>query len=65
MNGAALAGGFVDKVVLFYAPKIAGKSSVPLARSPRFDRNPLQIARTQMFGPDICIQAYPRKPARK
>jgi diaminohydroxyphosphoribosylaminopyrimidine deaminase / 5-amino-6-(5-phosphoribosylamino)uracil reductase len=65
LNGAALAGGFIDKVVLFYAPKITGKSGVPLARSPRFDRHPLQIARTQMFGPDVCIEAYLRKPARK
>lgn len=65
LNGAALAGGFVDKVVLFYAPKIAGKSGVPLARAPRFDRNPLQLARTQVFGPDVCIEAYLRKPPRK
>jgi diaminohydroxyphosphoribosylaminopyrimidine deaminase / 5-amino-6-(5-phosphoribosylamino)uracil reductase len=65
LNGAALAGGFVDKVVLFYAPKIAGKSGVPFAHAPRFDRNPLQISRTQVFGPDVYIEAYLRKPPRK
>jgi diaminohydroxyphosphoribosylaminopyrimidine deaminase/5-amino-6-(5-phosphoribosylamino)uracil reductase len=65
LNGAALAGGFVDKVALFYAPKIAGKSGVPLAHAPRFDRNPLQVACTQVFGPDVYIEAYLRKPPRK
>src|SRR5580700_2374225 len=65
LNGAALGSGLVDKLVLFYAPKIAGKSGVPLAHAPKFDRNPLRDIRTQQFGPDVCIEGYVHKPARK
>jgi diaminohydroxyphosphoribosylaminopyrimidine deaminase / 5-amino-6-(5-phosphoribosylamino)uracil reductase len=64
VNGSALAGGFVDKVALFYAPKIAGFSKVPLAHAPKFDRNPLQKVSTRQFGPDLCIEAYVRKNSR-
>lgn len=39
LNSAALAGGFVDRLVLFYAPKFAGHATVPfstgLAATPR------------------------------
>ena len=65
LNGAALSSGFVDKLVLFYAPKIAGKSGVPLAHAPKLDRNPLRDIRTQQFGLDVCIEGYVHKPARK
>jgi len=65
LNGSALAGGFVDKVALFYAPKIAGRSDVPLAHAPKFDRNPLQSIRTQMFGADVYIEGYTHKPVRE
>ncbi|HVB59284.1 MAG TPA: bifunctional diaminohydroxyphosphoribosylaminopyrimidine deaminase/5-amino-6-(5-phosphoribosylamino)uracil reductase RibD [Candidatus Acidoferrales bacterium] len=34
LNGAALTAGIVDKMVLFYAPKIMGTGGVPLARIP-------------------------------
>jgi diaminohydroxyphosphoribosylaminopyrimidine deaminase / 5-amino-6-(5-phosphoribosylamino)uracil reductase len=64
LNGTALAGGFVDKVVLFYAPKIAGKPSVPFAHAPRFDRNPIRDVRTRLIGPDVCIEGYLHKTAR-
>jgi diaminohydroxyphosphoribosylaminopyrimidine deaminase / 5-amino-6-(5-phosphoribosylamino)uracil reductase len=65
LNGAALGSGLVDKLVLFYAPKIAGTSDVPLAHAHQFDRNPLQDVRTRQFGPDVCIEGYLRKPTRK
>ena len=32
LNGAAIAEGIVDKMVLFYAPKIMGTGGVPLAQ---------------------------------
>jgi diaminohydroxyphosphoribosylaminopyrimidine deaminase / 5-amino-6-(5-phosphoribosylamino)uracil reductase len=65
LNGTALAGGFVDKLVLFYAPKIAGKSVVPLALAPKFDRNAVHDIRTRQFGPDVCIEGYLPKSSRK
>jgi diaminohydroxyphosphoribosylaminopyrimidine deaminase/5-amino-6-(5-phosphoribosylamino)uracil reductase len=58
MNGAALAAGLVQKLVLFYAPKIAGGSRVPFALAPKLNLPPLRDVRTQQFGPDIAIEAY-------
>lgn len=58
LNGAALAGGIVQKLFLFYAPKISGESRVPLALAPQQTLPPLQIVRAQPFGPDIALEAY-------
>jgi len=65
LNGAALAAGLVDKLALFYAPKIAGDGGVPFAFAPKLDRNSLRDMRTRQFGPDICVEAYPHRPSRK
>jgi diaminohydroxyphosphoribosylaminopyrimidine deaminase/5-amino-6-(5-phosphoribosylamino)uracil reductase len=58
LNGAALAASLVHKLVLFYAPKIAGEASVPFARMPRLTQTPLQDLRLQQFGPDIAVDAH-------
>jgi diaminohydroxyphosphoribosylaminopyrimidine deaminase/5-amino-6-(5-phosphoribosylamino)uracil reductase len=58
LNGAALAAGVVHKLVLFYAPKIAGEIHVPFALAPKLNLPPLRNVRTQQFGPDIAIEAY-------
>ena len=58
LNGAALAAGIVHKLVLFYAPKIAGSSRVPFAFAPKLSLPSLHNLRTQQFGPDIAIEAY-------
>jgi len=58
LNGAALAAGIVHKLVLFYAPKIAGESRVPFALAPKLNLPPLRDVNTQQFGPDIAIEAY-------
>jgi diaminohydroxyphosphoribosylaminopyrimidine deaminase/5-amino-6-(5-phosphoribosylamino)uracil reductase len=58
MNGAALKAGLVQKLVFFYAPKIAGESRVPFALAPKLNLPPLRDVRTQQFGPDIAIEAY-------
>jgi diaminohydroxyphosphoribosylaminopyrimidine deaminase / 5-amino-6-(5-phosphoribosylamino)uracil reductase len=60
LNGAALAAGLVQKLVLFYAAKLGGRSDVPLflasgAKLPAYD-----IRGFQQFGPDIAIEAYLR-----
>jgi diaminohydroxyphosphoribosylaminopyrimidine deaminase / 5-amino-6-(5-phosphoribosylamino)uracil reductase len=58
LNGAALDAGIVHKLVLFYAPKIAGDNRVPFAIAPKLKLKPLQIARARQFGPDMAIEAY-------
>ena len=62
LNGGALAAGFVHKLFLFYAPKIAGENRVPFALAPKLNLAPLKIVRTQQFGPDIAVEAYLRDP---
>jgi diaminohydroxyphosphoribosylaminopyrimidine deaminase/5-amino-6-(5-phosphoribosylamino)uracil reductase len=58
LNGAALAASLVHKLVLFYAPKIAGEVGVPFAHAPRFTQTPLQDLRIRRFGPDFAVDAY-------
>jgi len=60
LNGAMLAGGWVDKLVLFQAPLLLGASAVPLAEMPGMEgtrtvRGPLQC---ESVGPDVMIEAY-------
>jgi diaminohydroxyphosphoribosylaminopyrimidine deaminase/5-amino-6-(5-phosphoribosylamino)uracil reductase len=61
LNGATLAAGIVDKVVLFYAPRIMGASGVPFAvtPSPRLQTAPgLANVALRRYGPDIAVQGY-------
>jgi len=62
LNGAALSAGIVHKLVLFYAPKLGGKSSVPFMHEPNDTLPPLRICSFQQFGPDVAIEAYLRNP---
>jgi diaminohydroxyphosphoribosylaminopyrimidine deaminase / 5-amino-6-(5-phosphoribosylamino)uracil reductase len=63
LNGAALKAGLVHKLVLFYAPKLAGHSRAPLVLAERTRLPHLHIRSFQQFGPDIAIEAYVRPPA--
>ena len=56
LNGSALAAGVAHKLILFYAPKLAGHSSLPfmLTSNPVFPRFHIQSVR--QFGPDVAIQ---------
>lgn len=64
LNGAALAAGIVDKVVLFYAPQISGRTDVPFAASS--SKLPaIRITSIRRFGPDICIEGIIRDPYGK
>ncbi|MHB8485438.1 MAG: bifunctional diaminohydroxyphosphoribosylaminopyrimidine deaminase/5-amino-6-(5-phosphoribosylamino)uracil reductase RibD [Candidatus Acidiferrales bacterium] len=61
LNGAALAQGLVDKMVLFYAPKIMGDGGVPMAQLPSrwFERSPaLSQLSFRRYGPDFAVQGY-------
>ena len=62
LNGAALAANLVDKLVLFYSPKLAGKATVPFVRGlgipPRI--RSYQVCERQ-FGGDFCVEAWLRE----
>jgi diaminohydroxyphosphoribosylaminopyrimidine deaminase / 5-amino-6-(5-phosphoribosylamino)uracil reductase len=58
LNGDALAAGFVHKLMLFYAPKIAGDNRVPLAFASRLTLSSLHNVRAERFGPDIAVEGY-------
>ena len=67
INGAALASGIVDKVFLYYAPKIlAGTGSVPFATGPGFahmsDAACVKSIRLHRFGEDFAVEGYLRDP---
>jgi diaminohydroxyphosphoribosylaminopyrimidine deaminase/5-amino-6-(5-phosphoribosylamino)uracil reductase len=67
INGAALASGIVDKVFLYYAPKIlAGTGSVPFASGPGFahmqDAASVKAIKLHRFGEDFAVEGYLRDP---
>jgi diaminohydroxyphosphoribosylaminopyrimidine deaminase/5-amino-6-(5-phosphoribosylamino)uracil reductase len=66
VNGAALASGVVDKVFLYYAPKILGAGSVPFASDtgPRQLGEALRIQHLNLhrFGDDFAVEGYLRDP---
>ena len=67
VNWAALAANVVDKVFLYYAPKIlAGTGSVPFAAGAGF-RHMSQAAQVKhlhlhRFGEDFAVEGYVRDP---
>jgi len=65
LNGAMLERGLIDKMVLFFAPKIIGGPQAPANFSfAGFDRMDQAIALERVLvrtiGQDICITGYPR-----
>jgi diaminohydroxyphosphoribosylaminopyrimidine deaminase/5-amino-6-(5-phosphoribosylamino)uracil reductase len=61
LNGAALEAGIVDKMILFYAPKIMGIGGVPMACIPSkwFPKSPaLTNITINRYGRDLCVQGY-------
>lgn len=61
LNGAMLQADLVDKMVLFYAPKIMGDGAVPMAQLPSqwFKRSPaLSQLSFRRYGPDFAVQGY-------
>lgn len=70
VNWAALASGIVDKVFLYYAPKIlAGMGSVPFAAGTGFrgvgDAAYVRSFRLHRFGEDFAVEGYLRDPYRE
>ena len=67
VNWTALAANVVDKVFLYYAPKIlAGSASVPLAAGPGFqhvnEAAEVKRVRLHRFGEDFAVEGYLRDP---
>jgi diaminohydroxyphosphoribosylaminopyrimidine deaminase/5-amino-6-(5-phosphoribosylamino)uracil reductase len=67
VNWAALAAGIIDKVFLYYAPKIlAGGGSVPFATGAGFRRMSdaayVKQLRLHRFGEDFAVEGYLRDP---
>jgi diaminohydroxyphosphoribosylaminopyrimidine deaminase/5-amino-6-(5-phosphoribosylamino)uracil reductase len=67
VNGAAIASGIVDKVFLYYAPKIlAGTGAVPFASGPGFqkmsDAAYVRSLRLHRFGEDFAVEGYLKDP---
>jgi diaminohydroxyphosphoribosylaminopyrimidine deaminase/5-amino-6-(5-phosphoribosylamino)uracil reductase len=61
LNGAALQAGVVDKVLLFYAPRIMGTRGVPFARisGQWFAKGPtLSNLTLRRVGPDFAVEGY-------
>jgi diaminohydroxyphosphoribosylaminopyrimidine deaminase / 5-amino-6-(5-phosphoribosylamino)uracil reductase len=62
LNGAALGADLVDKVALFYAPKIMGTGGVPMARIPAaqwFPKSPaLKDLSVNPCRPDFVVEGY-------
>ncbi len=57
LNGAAFTAGIVRKLVLFYAPKVAGSGRVPFLHIANPLMLRLDIRSIQQFGPDFAIEA--------
>ena len=67
VNGTALAAGVVDKVFLYYAPKIlGGAGSIPFAAGAGFEdaRHAAQVKHLHLhrFGEDFAVEGYLRDP---
>jgi diaminohydroxyphosphoribosylaminopyrimidine deaminase/5-amino-6-(5-phosphoribosylamino)uracil reductase len=68
LNGAALQAGIVDKMILFYAPKIMGTGGVPVARIPSswFAKSPaLKNLRLTEYGADFVVEGYFHDPYKQ
>jgi diaminohydroxyphosphoribosylaminopyrimidine deaminase / 5-amino-6-(5-phosphoribosylamino)uracil reductase len=61
LNGAMLDAGLVDKMILFYAPRVLGTATVPVAkhRVRSIQKIPmLQNIALHRFGPDFAVEGY-------
>jgi len=56
LNGAALSAGVVHKLVLFFAPKLAGRAVVPFVSALPSAIHTLRLRSFQQFGPDVAVE---------
>jgi diaminohydroxyphosphoribosylaminopyrimidine deaminase/5-amino-6-(5-phosphoribosylamino)uracil reductase len=64
VNGAALGSGEVDKVFLYYAPKIFGEGGVPFLAGESLHGEAQRVQRFELhrFGQDFAVEGYLRDP---
>ena len=64
VNGAALASGEVDKVFLYYAPKILGEGAVPFIAGEGLRGKAQCVQRSELhrFGEDFALEGYLHDP---
>jgi diaminohydroxyphosphoribosylaminopyrimidine deaminase/5-amino-6-(5-phosphoribosylamino)uracil reductase len=60
LNGSALAANLVDRLFLFYAPKIAGRTDKQFTTGPAFRELKLHEKTLLEFGPDFAVDALVR-----
>jgi diaminohydroxyphosphoribosylaminopyrimidine deaminase/5-amino-6-(5-phosphoribosylamino)uracil reductase len=67
VNGAALASGEVDKVFLYYAPKIFGDGAVPFISGEALHGRAQCVQRLELhrFGEDFAVEGYVHDPYSK
>src|SRR5262249_25247816 len=58
LNGSALKNGIVDKLVLFYAPRVSGESRVPFAIAPKLQLPPIRSSSVRACGRDFVWEGY-------
>ena len=61
LNGAALQAGIVDKLILFYSPRIMGTGGVPMAQIPsrQFPKSPaIKNFTVARYGDDFVFEGY-------
>jgi diaminohydroxyphosphoribosylaminopyrimidine deaminase / 5-amino-6-(5-phosphoribosylamino)uracil reductase len=68
LNWTALSSGVVDKLFLFYAPKVMGEGAVPFVATPEHGHAHVVLTprsiRLHRFGEDFAVEGYLRDPYR-
>ncbi len=65
LNSAALGSDLVDRIVIFQAPAVSGRTDSPLADPQAMRNKKLWNVNVRRFGPDICIEADLRKSSQR
>jgi len=69
VNWNALSSGVVDKLFLFYAPKILGEGAVPFVASPGEGHTHVMLSARRLclhqFGDDFAVEGYLRDPYKE
>jgi diaminohydroxyphosphoribosylaminopyrimidine deaminase / 5-amino-6-(5-phosphoribosylamino)uracil reductase len=60
LNSAAIAAGVVDKMRVFFAPRIAGFAGSPNTAKHMRTAQELQNVTVEQFGPDFAVEGYLR-----
>jgi diaminohydroxyphosphoribosylaminopyrimidine deaminase/5-amino-6-(5-phosphoribosylamino)uracil reductase len=64
VNASALASGQVDKILLYYAPKMLGAGAVPFLSAEGRSQTELCVKQMELhrFGNDFAVEGYLRDP---